>query len=252
MLKRTLENLFAKFGLSLMPNWRLKNREMVEHLQELFEQLRIDCVLDVGANRGQYRDFLRGEVGYTGQIISFEPVSDLAKLLRDRAQSDRQWTICDYALGDVETTATLNVTQGSQLSSFLQPAELPIGWTQPENVIVKKEAARIRRLDDCIGEIVGGWPNRRVYLKLDVQGFELQVAEGAQKSLSNIAALQSEVPLLSLYEGMADFSTSITHFRDRGFDVSGMFVVSRDGLMRIIDFDCVMLNTALAKASKGL
>lgn len=72
-----------QFGYELIPSWRLDSLELANHLRELFNFLDIKCVLDVGANKGQYRDFLRQHVGYKGLILSFEPISALAKNLME-------------------------------------------------------------------------------------------------------------------------------------------------------------------------
>ena len=76
-------------------------------LRNLFAELDIRCVLDVGANKGQYRDFLRSQVDYQGLIISFEPIQKNAVILQDRAKRDNRWFTYPYALGSTNTNRTL-------------------------------------------------------------------------------------------------------------------------------------------------
>ena len=47
-------------------------------------ELRVDCVLDVGANVGQFGDMLR-TIGYMGTIVSFEPVDATFRTLAEHA-----------------------------------------------------------------------------------------------------------------------------------------------------------------------
>jgi FkbM family methyltransferase len=244
-MKGLAVRFFDMCGLALIPKWRLDHREIAEHLKELFAKYKIDCVLDIGANEGQYGTFLRTEVGYRGDIVSFEPVSHVAEALKQRAAADRSWRVFNYALGRSEGTASINVTRGSQMSSLLQPTTLPTGWSHPASEILKTENVPVHPLDAIIGDVVEGWPKRNVYMKVDVQGFELEVAQGAKASLPAMVGMQAEISLLALYEGMPDMQTAVDYFRAQGFDVTGMFVVGRDAQLRAIDFDCVLLNSKL-------
>ncbi|HEX2790827.1 MAG TPA: FkbM family methyltransferase, partial [Steroidobacteraceae bacterium] len=81
----------------------------------------IDCILDVGANVGQYHDFLRDKVLYRGPIVSFEPIGRNIDRLRERARFDSAWHIEGYALGAAEGALPLNVMVSDQFSSFLEP-----------------------------------------------------------------------------------------------------------------------------------
>src|SRR5579871_2898133 len=114
LLDRIARKLLAKSGYTLLvrkpayivvASWRLrhlagasmllKEMSLAQHLQDLFEDLEIDCVLDVGANAGQYGQFLREQVGYRGLIFSFEPVSDTYSQLCTAAKGDPKWkTFC--------------------------------------------------------------------------------------------------------------------------------------------------------------
>ena len=105
------------------------------------------------------------------------------------------------------------------------------------------EKVETRRLDSIFNECVSGIPNPRVYLKMDTQGFDLKVFEGCEYILDNILALQSEISIRHLYEETPDFKDSISTMEKQGFDISGVFPVSRDGKLRIIEIDCVMVHS---------
>src|SRR5882672_4717902 len=79
---------------------RLPSVELLgTHLAAIFDRLKIDCVLDVGAHVGQYGRFLRN-IGYTGHIVSFEPVRANFARLERRSERDAKWTIHRLALGN--------------------------------------------------------------------------------------------------------------------------------------------------------
>jgi hypothetical protein len=87
-IRRRLFSLAQTLGYTVLPNWRVEHHAQTVYLQNLFRLLAIDCVLDVGANQGQYRDFLRNDVGFEGAIVSFEPIPQHVETLRRRAASD--------------------------------------------------------------------------------------------------------------------------------------------------------------------
>ena len=95
-----LRNVFRLLGYEVIPEWRLGDFSLSQHLCQLFRALSIDCVFHVGANQGQYRDFLRFHVGYPDTIISFEPQQQCFEKLSERAKTDDLWFIYNYALGN--------------------------------------------------------------------------------------------------------------------------------------------------------
>jgi FkbM family methyltransferase len=157
----------------------------------------IDVVLDVGANRGQYGAMLR-RFGYQGRIVSFEPVhGPLADLTR-RASPDPLWTVLPHALGDERGAVTINVAgNGAASSSVL--AMLPRHADAcPESRYVERQEAEQHRLDALWRQVAS--PADRVFLKLDVQGYEEAVLRGAGDRLHDCAGLRMEVSCVPLYK----------------------------------------------------
>src|SRR5215470_10384051 len=112
-LKRFARQSIRRFG------WDLRR---VEHFGEpnLADFLRhqaIDLVLDVGANEGQFAIDLR-EAGYTGEIVSFEPIATVFPKLAANAAGDSHWTARHLAIGDRNGTAELAVTAHTVFSSM--------------------------------------------------------------------------------------------------------------------------------------
>jgi FkbM family methyltransferase len=247
-LKRLVERGASRLGYQVIPTWRLRSFEHARHLGRLFDQLRIDTVLDVGANDGGYREMLRDFVGYQGRIISFEPVPDTYAKLTAASQGDPLWRGYQMALGDEDSELQINVTQRSTMSSFLTRDESrlkDLGYQHLLNVtdVVRTEAVPVRRLDSMFGEITAGNPDARIYLKCDTQGFDLKVIAGAAESLRSIMALQIELSFKPIYANAPAYGEVLETMTAAGFDVTGIYPVRRDELFRIVNFDCVMINS---------
>jgi hypothetical protein len=80
-------------------------------------------------------------------------------------------------------------------------------------------------------------------LKIDTQGYDLKVLEGAAGRLDFIEALQSEISFRRIYDGMPNFEESIEKMAQMGFELTGLFPVMRDERLRIIEMDCVMVKS---------
>lgn len=240
-LLKNIRHAAASYGYDLTPQWRLESQPLARHLKKLFAYYRIDCVLDVGGNMGQYRDFLRDEVGYSGRIISFEPVKKYVDLLKSRAVADESWTIFDHALGRDDATAEINVTKSPGLNSFLEPRRDAVeGFWDKETIV--KESVVVKRLDDIFGDLQARFGFQTPYVKLDTQGFDLEVVAGGMQALSKAHGLQTEASIKPIYASMPNYRQTIETMESLGFQLSGMFPVNHDDALRLIEFDCVMVR----------
>ncbi len=209
------------------------------HLAQLLERNRIDLVLDVGANDGQFASRLRA-IGYSGRICSFEPVSKCYATLAASAARDSKWSVYKTAMGRAPGTATINIFEASDLSSFLKPNAFgPSAFEKMK--IEASEEVPVQTLDAFMKEHVA--PEARVFLKMDTQGFDLEVFAGLQDRIGQVAGIVSELSLTPIYEGMPDFLQALAEFRRRGFSVSGMFPVNRAADLSLIEMDCCFVRT---------
>lgn len=189
-------------------------------LRDVLVSLDINCVLDVGASRGQFARNLR-KIRYKGYIISFEPVRRDYSLLSHGLRDDRYWCGYNLALGSENTSALLHVAeQCREMSSLLAP--LDPTWQ------METEQVDVRRLDSVFAEATGAIENPRVFLKMDTQGFDLEVVKGAAGCIGQIVGIQSEVSVQPMYEGMPHFTESLNYYEGLGFKLVGVSEIARD------------------------
>jgi len=249
IVKDTALKLARSAGYDIVPLRDMRERDFAIHLGQLLTQLDIDCVFDVGANIGQYHDFLRERVYYTGQIVSFEPVARHVDVLRERAKGDARWRIEPYALGSSPGFASINVMKSDQFSSFLEPDNSAVPGFEGLNEAAHVETVEIRTLDEVMPELQKQLGFERPYLKLDTQGFDIEALCGGAHMLPWIPALQTEASVIGIYKDMPSYFDTIRFLNERGFEISGLYPISRDESLRLIEFDCVMINRGLGPGS---
>jgi FkbM family methyltransferase len=201
---------------------------------------RVDCVLDVGAHLGEFGDAIR-RAGWSGPIVSFEPVSSSFERLRAHAVGDPCWTVHRMALGRIPDTAAIGVRAGSNLSSFLDPSRLATERWPELSEKTGSETVDIRRLDEVLADVLAPLDARRIFLKLDTQGFDLEVFAGAGASLDRIVGLLAEISFQPVYHGMPHHLEAMAEFERAGFSAVGFYPITRDPQRRLIEADCLMV-----------
>jgi len=249
IVKDSVLKVSRSLGYDIVPLREMKERDFALHLRELLARLKVDCVLDVGANVGQYHDFLRDKVFYDGSIVSFEPVSRHVEALRERSRADRDWHIEGYALGSRDGSMPINVMVSDQFSSFLEPDHDRVKEIAELNTPCRTETVMVRTLDVVLPLLRQRIGFERPYLKIDTQGFDIEVLRGAGDSLPAVKALQTEASIIGIYKGMPQYMDTLRYLDERGFDITGLYPVSRDSALRLVEFDCVMINRAVAEAA---
>jgi FkbM family methyltransferase len=213
---------------------------------QLLAAERIDLVLDVGANVGQFAMRLRSS-GYPGRIVSFEPYGTAYRQLERSASHDPLWEAQRLALSDSEGEAELNVA-GNSFSSSLLPMAAAHLESASDSAYVAAERVRTARLDSLWEDVVG---DSRVWVKLDVQGYEMHVLRGMGERLDDIRVVETELSLTPLYEGAVPWRDAVDWLEERGFALAGVepgFENPRSG--RMLQFDGVFVRLTGGAAAR--
>lgn len=216
---------------------RFPSRDQRMLLKYLKDNSITNC-FDVGANTGQYAKFIRS-AGFNGKIFSFEPQSKAFEQLSKNAKGDSQWEVYNIGLGDSDGKAIINISKNSVSSSILD-IHNSLVETAPETEYISKEEIKISRLDTFLKEI--GFTNR-FFLKLDAQGFESKILEGAAGCFNSIYALQLELSYVSLYKGEKLFDEMKEFIESSGFYLSSLesgFTDPQNG--RLLQIEAIFLR----------
>lgn len=230
-----LQHIGQKLGLHLT---RVENT-LPRKRQRFLGDLGIDTVLDIGANIGGYVAELRRH-GYRGRIVSFEPIAHVHAQLQAACQGDSRWQGVQAALGDSDGAAQINVSHNDVSSSLLTVTANSVD-AAGATAIQRTEAIRVARLDSIASELFPA--EARVYAKIDVQGFERQVLQGARGVLPQIHALELELSLVELYAGQGLIADMIAMASSLGYQPVWLergFKDPRNG--RLLQMDGIFLR----------
>ena len=231
-LVRTVYGAVASPASALVVE-RLKAVSERQVLGQLLKKLRVDCVIDVGANEGQYARLLR-RLDFTGLILSFEPNPDVFQVMQKAFAQDTAWKGYNCALGSSDADLDFNIFEHSQISSFLPGSE------RVHSKLLRTVKVPVRRLDAFLEELLPDWRKRRLFLKCDTQGFDLEVVKGAEAALTAICGLQSEVAVQSLYRGMPRYLEALSFYESLGFVLIDLWLNNRTVDGDVLEYDCLM------------
>ena len=221
-----------------------------QHAAELAAQLAVNCVIDVGANEGQWARALRA-AGYVGRIVSFEPIRASFEKLRAAAAGDADWHVHHLALGDADGSLVLKRTEDPLFASALSPSRFARSKFPAGIGVLAEESVGVKRLDSVFRELVAGIARPRVLLKMDTQGYDLRVFDGARGALPWILALQSELSVLPLYDGMPSYIDALAVYSRSGFAPAGFHPILSIGPV-LCEFDCVLARDLRSCLERGI
>jgi len=232
---KLVNRILNKFNAQILryPSVDLSRRK------KIIDCLEISVVLDVGASVGNFGLELF-ELGYQGNIVSFEPISDAFTKLELNTKKRKNWLAFNYALGDFDGDSTINLSTNSDSSSILDMLPLHLD-TAPQSKYVSKEKILIKKLDSIYKEICKESDN--VYLKIDTQGFEQKVLDGGSNSLKMIKAIQIEMSLRPLYKNSVIYKDIIYFLEKNGYklvSIENGFFNSLTG--ELLQFDGIFIK----------
>jgi FkbM family methyltransferase len=190
-------------------------------------------VIDVGANRGQFAVFALHRFP-NAQLFCFEPLPKAHHKLTEVVGDNPQVRIEQSAIGTVDGRLSLNVTRSDDSSSLLQPTALQL-QTFPDTDAISSTDVRVSRLDNVISLADVRLP---FLLKIDVQGFELEVLTGATHLLEGDGDILVESSFAELYAGQALADDVIALLHSSGYRLRGIYSLTKglDGAPLQADF----------------
>ncbi len=223
-IKQLIQRFSRAVGLEVR---RAKNANIEPLvLKSILDLTGATIVLDVGANLGQFGDLLfRG--GFKGTLISFEAIPDVHSRLVQHAKSQRgSWLVAPCAaLGSQRGRVEINIA-GNSVSSSLLPMTRAHQDAEPRSKYFEKRLIDMVTLDELAPSVTPAAGN--ILLKVDTQGYEMEVLKGARSILGRTVALQLELSLTPLYEGAPTLVEMISFMKSQGYELFSLIPGFRD------------------------
>ncbi len=195
-IKSLGKNLLRRFGVEAHGYIPGSSREA--QLAAALKHFDIGFVVDVGANEGQFGLELIGS-GFTGPILSVEPLPLAHAKLKQQAEQHTQWEVAaPCALGATPGTVAFNVAANSVSSSVLSVTGNSVD-AEPGSRHVEKLSVAQSTVDLLMCH--HSLPGHGGMLKIDTQGYEWAVLDGARESLGCFDLVMLELSLTELYVG---------------------------------------------------
>ena len=185
----------------------------LQRRKKLLNHFGITKILDVGANTGQYAQELR-KINFEGEIISFEPISSIFGVLKSNLKNDPKCKVKNFALGDKNETKTINIAKNLASSSFFSRAK-HLEENAQYTEYINEEKVEIKILDSIFDTICSA--NDIIFLKLDTQGYEKNILNGAKESLKKIKGVQIELALKPSYNDAPGYKEIFKIIEEAGF-----------------------------------
>jgi FkbM family methyltransferase len=207
-----IKRMFRKFGIEI--SFLTVQSKPRYNFLKIIENHNIDLIYDVGANVGQFGSEMR-EVGYNGYIVSFEPLPLEHKVLLNKSKEDVKWKVHEQcAIGNENTFIDIHVSGNSVSSSILPMADAHSDAAE-SSAYVNKIRVPLRKLDTVFDTY--STLSKNYFIKIDTQGYEWQVLDGASEILKNATGVQVELSLVQLYEGQKLWIDIIQRLESAGF-----------------------------------
>jgi FkbM family methyltransferase len=188
--------------------------DSLELLDEIGRTSKPNIIYDIGANVGTWT-LLAKAIYPDVQVHAFEPLPIHIEKFKRLTSSLTGVSLHEIGLGSHSSRATMKVTNLSDASSLLPLTET--GRKEWHLQQVAEVSVQIERLDDWVCEHCLPSPE---LIKLDVQGFELEVLRGAERCLARANWVLSEASFKDFYDGQCRFEELVFFLASAGFAVS--------------------------------
>ena len=212
-MKHLIKNILKFFKIILIKEKNYFNPEQNLYKSIKFHNIR--SIIDVGAHEGNFIEKILQRFLFI-EAISFEPAKEAFKNLIIRSEKYKNWKILNYALAARDQNMEMNISNYTEASSFLSIEKTLLKF-RPELKVVSKELVKCKKIDNFISEFDS--LQKPILLKVDTQGYEMEVLKGGNQTLDIIDFVLLEVSTGATYRGQPSLKEVIEYLENKRFKV---------------------------------
>tara|TARA_B100001093_G_C26637712_1_gene931745 strand:- start:131 stop:868 length:738 start_codon:yes stop_codon:yes gene_type:complete len=208
-----------------------------EHISVFNRIKNIHTIIDVGSNRGQFA-LSANNFFPDSRIICFEPLKSAFHCLEQVFKYKTNLTLFNFAVGNDVKDIEINISNKEDSSSILK-------ITQKQETIfpgTEKISAEIVKLTTLQKIIQSEDLNNDVLMKIDVQGYELEVLHGSKSILSKLKYIYVESSFVEFYKEQPKISDILSFLLINNFKLDGVYNMSYDKNGDPVQADFLFLN----------
>ena len=214
--------------------------EVKRKRQNFFSKNKIDLIIDVGAHKGEFSKSILSD-NYNTKIISFEPQLKIYGILLKNSKKYKNWIIHERCgIGRRKENLFINVMSETTCSSYLEPNKKLLS-IDPSSKVIKKENTKIITLNYLFSNKYK--LKKNTFLKIDTQGYDKFVLEGASSILKKILFVQLEVSIDPLYVNETNYEDMIKYMKKKDFIVWKIGDIIENLKGKTMSFDIIFKNS---------
>ncbi len=248
-LRFLAQGLPRQFQRQVAHTWGMQNPATYgrdfEHiaLRQAFDHLKPDIIFDIGANSGQYYRMLRNQVGFRGKVVCVEPIPEMIPELTAATNGDPNVVIEECAIASEEGYAEFSVMESNDFSTLSKPIETDTDRFREANRVDRTISVPTKPLGKVMEKWRKEFGSKRPYVKLDTQGFDVEIVRSSEHAIRECIAFQSELSFKRIYEHSVRYDEAIRYFESLGFHLVSL-IPSNPNFPELIEMDCVMINAS--------
>lgn len=238
-LEKTVKKLFNKFGVEITRKWNSPTGDMPSFLSDLKKRgFKCTTVLDVGAYKGWF-SYLAADIFPDATYYLFEPLIEMQEELNSFCREYPKAKYFSIALGPADGSLSLRTFRDLKWSGFME-VDIPKKEERTPRIV------EVKKIDTLLKENKIQIPD---LMKIDVQGYELEVLKGAETLFGKTEVFILETSLHNKHPSFPLFADVVAFMHERNyvvFDFPG-FLRQRDSSLIECDVCFVKRDSALRK-----
>lgn len=229
-----LFKILFSFDLKILTSFILyRISPSYEHIKVLKKIKNIKTFIDIGSNKGQF-SLLINNLYPKSKVLAFEPLSEEFKILKKIFLKNKNISTYNYALGNKNTAMNMYKSNKTDSSSFLRPSYSQIKFF-PNTFVKQKIKVNIKKLKNFTKRL-----KKPIFLKIDVQGFELEVLKGSDVSQFKFIYLEGSYK--KLYTNQPLITDILKFLKSKNFKLVSRYNLIKDFSQNPIQADFLFIN----------